>query len=70
MTPDLPAQFFKYAVAIGLAAVGLQLIDQVDHRLGTLYVIVLLLGVALTQRQGVLAFTSWLQSQTQGLSGG
>lgn len=68
MSGDLPSQFFKYAVAIGIAAVGLTVIDKIDQRLGTLYVIVILLGVALTQREGVIKFTSFLQQQTGGIT--
>lgn len=65
---DLPSQFFKYAVTIGIAVVGLEVVDRIDPRLGTLYVIVVLLGVALTQKAGVMAFTAFLQQQTQGVN--
>lgn len=59
-----PETFFRYALLIGVVLVGLELIERIDSRLGTWYVIVVLLGVAITQREGVLKLTSFIQSQT------
>lgn len=68
MSAQLPDQFFKYAIVIGVVTAGLVIVDKIDGRLGNWYVAAALLGVALSQRQGVLAFTSFLQQQASGLS--
>lgn len=59
-----PETFFRYALLIGVVIVGFELVERIDPRLGTWYVIVVLLGVAVTQREGVLKLTSFIQSQT------
>lgn len=66
LTP-LPETFFKYALTVGVILIGLAIVDNIDRRLGTLYVIVILLGVALTHRAGVQAFTTFLVTHTQGV---
>lgn len=47
--------------------VGLAIVDNINPKLGTYYVIAVLLGVALTHQRGVQEFTQFMLSQVRGL---
>ena len=68
-TGSIDKDFWPYAISIGLIALLLAAVDRVSSRAGTLFVIVVLLGVVFANRSGFAAFTAFLQRQTQRLPG-
>lgn len=62
--PDL----IRLGVGIAVVVAGMWVIDQVNPKLTTPYIIVVLLGVALTQRAGFEKFAAFLVAQTSGVN--
>lgn len=64
VTPD--PDFIRLGVGLAVVVAGLWAIEQVNPKLGTPYIIVILLGVLLTQRAGFEKFAAFVLQQTRG----
>jgi hypothetical protein len=49
---------------LGIALVGLKVIDSINPRLSPWYIAVIILGVVLVQKTGFQQFTTWLLTLT------
>ncbi len=61
--------FWPYAISLALIALLLAAIDRVSSRAGSLFVVVVLIGIVFANRAGFARFAAFLQSQTARLPG-
>lgn len=59
--PDL----IRLGIGLVIVVAGLWAVEQVNPKLGAPYIMVVLLGVLLTQRAGFEKFTAFVLAQTQ-----